>query len=71
MAKKPVKSKSKPKLANRARLTLKPGDTVETSGIYRSEASKTRAKLVKGELAPPAPLKNERWHQVAVTKDET
>ncbi len=65
MAKKPVKSKRKPKSANRVRLTLKPGDTIENSGIYRSDISKTRATLVKGDFAPAAPLKSERWLQVA------
>jgi len=68
VAKKPVKSKTK--LAKRVRLTLKPGDTVENSGLYRSDISKTRAKLVAGDFAPPAPLKNERWHRIAAAISE-
>ena len=67
MAKSPVRSKSKSSTAKRMGATLKPGDTVEASGIYRSESSKSRATFTKGEQAPPTPLKNERWNLVAAT----
>lgn len=69
MAKKPTKSKTKPRSANQVKRTLKAGQLVEEAGIYRSEASKTRATLAKGDFAPPTPLKNERWHQVMKTPD--
>lgn len=65
MAKKPTKSKRKPKTASRVKLTLKPGETVENSDLYVSETSKKRVMLTKGEAAPVTPLKNERWLQVA------
>ena len=70
MAKKPTKSKRKPKVANRAKRTLKPGETIENSGLYVSETSKKRVTLTKGEAAPVTPLKNERWHQVVAMKTE-
>ncbi len=60
MAKKPTK----PKAAKRIMRTLKPGEKIEDSGTYQSDMSKKRATFVAGELAPPAPLKGERWRQV-------
>ncbi len=64
MPKKATKSKAKPKTANRPKRTLKAGQVVEMSGTYQSETSKTRMTLVKGDAAPPTPLKNERWNKV-------
>lgn len=61
MAKKPTKSKPKPKSANRAMNALKPGQMIEVSGLYQSDKSKTRMTLTKGEHAPSTPLKDERW----------
>lgn len=63
MAKKPTK----PKAAKRIVRTLKPGENVESPGIYQSDMSKKRATFATGELAPPAPLKGERWLQVVDT----
>jgi len=65
MAKKPTKWKPKPKSAKRVMRTLKPGQTVEDSGLYQSDRSKTRKALVKGDFAPPTPLKDERWMRLA------
>lgn len=64
MAKKPTKSKPKPKSAKRVMRTLKPGQVVEESGLYQSDRSKNRTALVKGDNAPPTPLKDERWLKV-------
>lgn len=61
MAKKPTKSKPKPKTANRAMRALKPGQVVEIAGLYQSDKSKMRMTLTKGEQAPTTPLKDERW----------
>ena len=54
----------KPKTANRPKRTLKAGQTVEESGTYQTDSSKTRMTLTKGEAAPSTPLKNERWNRV-------
>lgn len=43
--------------------TVKPGETVPDSGIYKSTKTGTRSTLVKGEPAPPTPEKGERWEQ--------
>ena len=61
MAKKPTRLKSKPKSAGRILRTIKPGQVVEDSGMYQSDRSKKRTTLVKGDFAPPTPLKDERW----------
>ena len=42
---------------------IKPGETVQDSGIYESSESKQRATMVKGEPAPPTPQKGEVWKQ--------
>lgn len=42
---------------------VKPGETVQDSGIYVSSISKTRATMVKGETAPPTRKKGEKWKQ--------
>jgi hypothetical protein len=47
--------------------TIKPGQTVEDSGIYKSSVSHQKTTLVKGEHAPPTPKKGEKWKQVVDT----
>ncbi len=49
------------------RTFVKPGETVQDSGIYRSTKSGKRATMVKGEPAPPTKQKGERWSQVVDT----
>lgn len=63
MPKNSTRSK-KPKTANRPKRTLKAGQTVEESGTYQTDSSKTRMALEKGQAAPSTPLKNERWNRV-------
>ncbi|MFN0138656.1 MAG: YjzC family protein [Pyrinomonadaceae bacterium] len=45
--------------------TVKPGQTVQDSGIYRS--GDRRATMVKGEPAPPTQRSGQRWVQVVDT----
>lgn len=47
--------------------TVKPGEVVVDSGIYKSTKSNTKATMVKGEHAPPTPQKGEKWKQVVNT----
>ena len=47
--------------------TVTPGGKVPDSGIYKSNKSKTRATMVKGEPAPPTPKPGEKWKQVVET----
>jgi len=47
--------------------TVKPGQTVQDSGIYKSTKSGQRSTLVKNEPAPPTPQKGEQWKQVVDT----
>ncbi len=47
--------------------TIKPGQKVEDSGIYKSTVSHQKSTLVKGEPAPPTPEKGEKWKQVVDT----
>lgn len=47
--------------------TVKPGQTVKDSGIYKSSKSGTKSTLVKGESAPPTPKKGEQWKQIVDT----
>ena len=52
------------------RTFVKPGQTVQDSGIYRSTKSRKRATMVKGEPAPPTKQKGERWSQVVDTNPD-
>ena len=47
--------------------TVKPGQKVQDSGIYKSSGSGTKSTLVKGEPAPPTPNKGEKWKQIVNT----
>jgi hypothetical protein len=40
---------------------LKPGETVDRSGIYTSTGSGKRTTLDRGETAPPTPKPGEKW----------
>lgn len=41
--------------------TLKPGETVDRSGIYTSTHSKQRTTLDRGDTASPTPQSGEKW----------
>jgi hypothetical protein len=47
--------------------TVRPGQRVPDSGIYRSNRSGTRSTMVRNEPAPPTPQKGEVWRQVVDT----
>jgi hypothetical protein len=44
--------------------TVRPGQKVSDSGIYKDTKSGTKATMVKGEPAPPTPAKGSTWKQV-------
>jgi len=46
---------------------LKPGETVDRSGIYTSSTSKQRTTLDRGETAPPTPKPGEKWNLTVET----
>ncbi|MBA3632046.1 MAG: YjzC family protein [Acidobacteria bacterium] len=50
-----------------SRTTVKPGQTVQDSGIYKSTGSGRKSTLVKGEPAPPTPNSGEKWKQIVNT----
>lgn len=50
--------------------TVKPGQTVQDSGIYQSNRTGTRATMVEGERAPPTPKPGESWRQVVNTNPD-
>lgn len=47
--------------------TVRPGQRVTDSGIYKSTSSHKKSTLVKGEPAPPTQEKGEKWKQVVDT----
>jgi hypothetical protein len=47
--------------------TIKPGQKVPDSGIYRSTISKVKSTMVKNEPAPPTPRSGEKWKQIVNT----
>ena len=47
--------------------TVRPGEKVVDSGIYKSSKTHTKATMVKGEPAPPTPSKGEKWKQIVDT----
>lgn len=47
--------------------TVKPGQTVKDSGIYRGSKSGEQTTLVRGKTAPPTPQRGERWREVVDT----
>lgn len=46
---------------------IRPGQSVQDSGIYKSTISHRRATMVKDEPAPPTPQKGEKWRQIVDT----
>jgi len=51
--------------------SVRPGETVPDSGIYKSTKSKTKATMVKGEPAPPTPQQGEKWVQIIDTNPDS
>lgn len=49
------------------RTTVKPGQTVKDSGIYRDTSSGDRATLVRGKTAPPTDNSGGKWREVVDT----
>lgn len=47
--------------------SVKPGQKVPDSGIYKSTNSGVKSTLVRGEPAPPTPKSREKWKQVVDT----
>ncbi len=47
--------------------TVKPGQKVPDSGIYKSSISGQKSTLVKNEPAPPTPRSGEKWKQIVNT----
>ena len=47
--------------------TIKPGQTVKDSGIYRDTKSGERTTLVRGKTAPPTPERGGIWKEVVDT----
>lgn len=47
--------------------TVKPGQKVESSGIYRDTKSREKTTLVKGKHAPPTPERGGKWKEVKET----
>lgn len=50
--------------------TVKPGEKVQDSGIYKSDKTGKKATLVKGEPAPPTGKPGEKWKQIVDTNKE-
>jgi len=49
------------------RATVKPGQKVPDSGIYRDTKSGERTTLVRGKTAPPTPESGGKWKEVVDT----
>ena len=47
--------------------TVKPGQKVPDSGIYRDTSSGERATLVRGKIAPPTENRGGKWREVVDT----
>lgn len=52
---------------SKPRPSVKPGQPVPDSGIYKSSKSGVKTTAVEGEPAPPTPKKGETWKQVVDT----
>jgi hypothetical protein len=44
-------------------ITIKPGQKVPDSGLYRDTKSRETSTLVKGKIAPPTPEPGGRWRE--------
>lgn len=53
-----------------AKKTVRPGQSVPDSGIYKSSKSGVRATMVAREPAPPTPKRGETWKQVVNTNPD-
>ncbi len=53
-----------------ARKSVKPGQPVKDSGIYKSSKSGKKATMVEGESAPPTPQRGETWKQIHNTNPD-
>jgi len=49
------------------RKIVRPGETVQDSGIYEGNKSGERATLVRGKTAPPTSQPGEKWREVVDT----
>ena len=47
--------------------TVKPGQKVQDSGIYKESKTGVKATMVKGEPAPPTPKKGAKWEELVST----
>jgi hypothetical protein len=47
--------------------TIKPGERIPDSGIYRDTSSGERATLVRGKTAPPTENPGGRWREIIDT----
>ena len=47
--------------------TLRPGEKVRDSGIYRDSSSGERSTLVRGKTAPPTVHPGGKWREVVDT----
>ena len=47
--------------------SIKPGQTIKDSGIYRDSKSGERTTLVRGKTAPPTPERGSSWKEVVDT----
>jgi hypothetical protein len=50
-----------------SRETLRPGERVNNSGIYRDPKSGERTTLVQGKTAPPTPERGGKWIEIDPT----
>lgn len=53
-------------MANLRKPTVKPGQRVPDSGIYRDGSGK-KATMVEGEPAPPTSKSGQKWKQIVDT----
>ncbi len=47
--------------------TLRPGEKIRDSGIYRDTSSGERSTLVRGKTAPPTERPGGKWYEVVDT----
>jgi hypothetical protein len=47
-----------------ARHTLRPGQIVDRSGVYRDPKSGEKTTLVEGKRVPPTPERNSVWREI-------
>jgi hypothetical protein len=47
-----------------ARNTLRPGQIVNRSGVYRDPKSGEKTTLVEGKRVPPTPAPDSKWREI-------